>query len=147
LAYIDILLNSLLNASVARDLRISLAPTHISTFDLHTYVGITVAKFSVQEWQSLAWNRGSDAEVWLPRCESFIKDMETDNTIRIVEFVFFNDPFNVEVVLVKVREQFNFPPPEGSPCPQRYKVLSTISRIWCVVKFSSIFIHDNSYPS
>jgi hypothetical protein len=50
-------------------------------------------------------------------------------------------------VLVKVREQFNFPPHERFPFPRRHSVLSTISRIWCVVKFSSIFIHDNSYPS
>jgi hypothetical protein len=128
LAYIDILLNGF-----ARDPQISLEPMRISTFDLRIYVGIGIAKFSVQDWQSLAWNLGSDAEVWLPRCESFIKDMKTDNTIRIAEFVFFNDPTNVEVVLVKVREQFNFPPHEGFPSPQRYSVLSTISRIWYAV--------------
>jgi hypothetical protein len=146
LAHIDLLLDSLLNASLGRVEHISLEPTDIVTFDLRTFVGIGIVKFSVQEWQSSAWNRGSDAEVWLPRCESFIKDMKTSNTIRIAEFVFFNDPINVEVVLVKV-QQFNFPPHEGFPSPQRYSVLSTISRIWCVVKFSSIFIHDNLYPT
>jgi hypothetical protein len=134
LAYIDLLLNSLLAAGVGRDPRISLEPTHVVTFELRTYVSIGVAKFSAQEWQTSAWNCGSDAEVWLPRCESFIKDMKTNNTIRIAEFVFFNDPINVEVVLVKVREQFNFPPHEGFPSPQRYSVLSTISRIWYVVR-------------
>jgi hypothetical protein len=134
LAHIDLLLDSLLNASVGRDAHISLEPTDIVTFDLRTFIGIGVVKLSVQEWQSSAWNRGPDAEVWLPRCESFIKDMKPNNTIRIAEFVFFNDPINVEVVLVKVRGQF--PPHEGFPFPQRYSVLSTISRIWCVVKFS-----------
>jgi hypothetical protein len=147
LAHIDLLLDSLLNASVGRDAHISLEPTNILTFDLRTYVGIGIAKLSVQEWQSSAWNRGSDAEVWLPRCKSFIKDMETNNTIRIAEFVFFNDPINVEVVLVKVREQFNVPLHEGVPFPQRYSVLSTISRIWCAVKFSSIlFVMTHIHP-
>jgi hypothetical protein len=133
LAHIDILLDSLLSASVGGGAHISLEPTNIVTFDLRTFVGIGIAKFSVQEWQSLPWNLGSDAEVWLPRCESFIKDMKTNNTIRIAEFVFFNDAINVEVVLVKVRGQFDFPPHEGSLLPQRYSVLSTISRIWYVV--------------
>ncbi|KAJ2920047.1 hypothetical protein MD484_g270, partial [Candolleomyces efflorescens] len=127
LSYIDLLLNSLLDASASQAAQLSLEPTHILTFDLCTSVGVGIAKLSFEDWKRSTWNRGPDAEVWLPRCESFIKEMQTDNTIRLAEFIFFNDLINVEVVLAKVQEQDYFGASLSSQ--GQYSVLSTISRI------------------
>lgn len=124
----NIIITSFLNAPLEQKSRIEIRSDRIRVADLSSSIGVNTSQFSIDEWRLAVWNSSSDGKAWLPRCESFIEDIKTDNSLRIVEIVFFNDYVNVAVVLAKVRET-ELP---GDPSLRQYTILSTITCLWCV---------------